>query len=46
VTARDLAEVAMQIGRRRPNLYYDINRDGRVNVLDLVIVVRALGKRC
>jgi hypothetical protein len=46
VTAKDLAAetVALLFGSHNPR--YDVNHDGRVNLKDLEIVIRQLGKRC
>jgi hypothetical protein len=42
----DLFAMARQIGRRPPNLRYDLNGDGRLTGQDLIVVVRAIGRRC
>jgi hypothetical protein len=34
------------MGRGRRDLRYDVNHDGRVNAIDLLIVARAMGMRC
>jgi hypothetical protein len=46
VTVRDLWDVAFHL---RPGQYvsaYDLNGDGRVNVRDLIVAARQLGRRC
>jgi hypothetical protein len=46
VTVRDILTIARQLLRKRFDARYDINRDGRVTVVDLKLAVRQLGKRC
>ncbi len=50
VTSRDLAAVARQMrseeGDRRYDPWYDLNRDGRIDVADLWIVLLQLGDTC
>jgi len=41
VDVRDLVGVAHHLGKKgRGNLQYDVNRDGKVDVVDLLIVNR------
>ena len=45
VTSRDAAAIAAHIiGRYRAK--FDLNRDGRVNMEDVRIAIRQLGRRC
>jgi hypothetical protein len=46
VTAADVVAetLAILVGSRNPR--YDVNHDGKVNLKDLEIVIRQLGKRC
>jgi len=47
VNAGDVLRVALRIFFHRPyEARYDINRDGVINVADLIAVIRQFGQRC
>jgi len=42
----DVLVMVKQLGRKPPDLRFDLNGDGRLNGLDLVMVLRSVGARC
>jgi hypothetical protein len=46
VTLADVAAETLALLRASQNPRYDVNHDGKVNLIDLAIVVRQLGRRC
>ena len=46
VDAKDVREITEHMRLSRPDLKYDVNRDGKVNTADMLLATTQLGRRC